>query len=120
MIDLARIPLQERKAFERMVANGVSWKLRDKMWKAVQLAEKSSRLPLKSPSKEERSEQRKKVQILAGVARKVAEEVQVSPELLAPRVMLEELVHQHPDPVLLRGWRGETVGPALTEALNAL
>lgn len=120
LVDLACTPFRDRKEFEHAVAGRVSWKLQDKMWKALQLAEKSPPLSLKSLSKEERSEQRRKVRILAGVARKVAEEIRVSPELLAPRVMLEELVHQNPDPVLLRGWRGETVGPALTEALNAL
>ena len=120
LVDLACAPLQDRGAFERAVAGRVSWKLQNKLWKTLQLAEKHPPLSLKSLSREERSEQRRKVRILAGIARKIAGEIKVSPELLAPRVMLEELVHQTPDPVLLQGWRGKTVGPALVEALNAL
>ena len=120
LVDLACRPFRDRQAFEHAVAGRVSRKLQDKMWKTLKLAEGGSPLSLKSLSREERSEQRRKVRILAGVARKVAGEIEVSPELLAPRVMLEELVNRNPDPILLRGWRGETVGPALTEALDAL
>ena len=120
LIDLASAPLRNQEHLDHVLAGRASWKLRNRLWKALQLAEESPPLSLKPPSREERSEQRRKVRILAGVARKVAEEIEVSPELLAPRVMLEELVCQNPDPILLQGWRGKTVGPALTEALNAL
>ena len=120
LVELARKPFQNRKAFERAVAGRISWRLQDKMWKALQLAEKCPPLTPKSLSRDERSEQRRKVRILAGIARKIAKEIQVSPELLAPRIMLEELVNQEPDPILLQGWRGETVGPALIDALNAI
>lgn len=120
LVDLACTPFRDRQAFERAVAGRVSWKLQERLWKTLQLAEDCPPLSLKSMSREERSEQRRKVRILAGVVRKVAEEIGVAPELLAPRVMVEELVRQSPDPILLQGWRGETVGPALTEALNAL
>ena len=120
LVDLACTPLHDQKHFDRVLAGRASWKLRNRLWKALQLAEDTPPLTLKSVSRDERGEQRRKVRILAGVARKVAEEIGVSPELLAPRAMLEELVHQNPDPIVLQGWRGETVGPVLAEALNAL
>ena len=120
LADLACAQLRNRQEFDRTVADRVSWKLRDRLWETLQLAEEHPPLSLKSMSREERSEQHRKVRILAGVARRIAEEIEVSPELLAPRAMLEELVYQNPDSIVLQGWRGETVGPALTEALNAL
>ena len=120
LVELARTQFQNRQEFDRVVSGNVSWKFHDKLWKALKLAEKCPPLSPRSLSREERSEQRRKVRILSGVVHKVAKEINVSPELLAPRVMLEELVHQSPDPILLQGWRGETVGPVLTKALNAL
>ena len=120
LVDLACTPMRNQQDFDHALAGRASWKLRNKLWKALQLAEDTPPLTLKLMSRNERGERRRKVRILAGVVRKVAEEIGVSPELLAPRVMLEELVHQSPDPIVLQGWRGETVGPVLTEALNAL
>lgn len=120
LVNLARSSFRNRHDFENVVTGWVSRRFHEGLWRTLREAEKHPPLSLKSVSKEERSEQRRKVRILAGVARKIAEEIGVSPELLAPRVMLQELVHRSPDPILLQGWRGEMVGPALTEALDAL
>ncbi len=120
LVDLASTPLHDQEHFDHVLGGRASWKLRNRLWKALKWAEEDPPITLKPMNRDERGEERRKVRILAGVARKVAEEIEVSPELLAPRVMLEELVRQSPDPIVLQGWRGETVGPALTEALNAL
>ena len=119
LVHLASAALPNRKAFERAVAGKIAWNLQDRLWKTLQLAEDCPPLSLKSISREKRSEQSAKVQVLAKIARRFAREVQVSPELLAPRVMLEELVSDSPNPILLQGWRGETIGPVLAKALDA-
>ena len=116
---LARTPPTNRKNFIRMVDGTVSERLHDKLWNALQEAQDRPPLAVKSIGRAERIEQRRQVRLLAAVARKVAEDLQVSPELLAPRAMLEALVQRQPNSTLLQGWRQQTVGPALTDALNA-
>ncbi len=120
LVALACVTPDNRDDFTQIVAGKVSWKLHERLWKALQEAHRAPPIQRKTMGRDERMEMRRRIRILAGVARKVAEEIKVSPELLAPRTMLEDLVRQNPDPVLLRGWRGKTVGPALTQALDAL
>ena len=117
---LACAPPRDRRKFERIVTGQMAWKFHERLWKALQESHEQPPMTRTHISRDERAEMQRQVRILAGVARKIAEEIEVSPELLAPRTMLEDLVREKPDPVLLRGWRGETVGPALTQALNAL
>ncbi len=119
LVDLASATPSNRKAFERVVAGRVCRKLRDELWEALRLAEDDPPLALNSMHWEERNEQRRKAKALAGIVREVSQDIRVSPELLAPRAMLMELLDQTPDPAVLQGWRGETVGPALTQALDA-
>lgn len=120
LVALACAAPEDREDFEQIVAGRVSWKLHERLWKALQEAHRCPPIQRKTMDRNERMEMRRRIRILAGVARKVAEDIEVSPELLAPRAMLEDLVRQNPDPILLQGWRGETVGPALTQALDAL
>lgn len=120
LVALACTAPQDRDQFERIVSGQMSWKLHERLWKALQDAHHHPPMTRNLMDRNERMEMRRKVRILAGVARKVAEEIEVSPELLAPRAMLEDLVRQNPDPILLQGWRGKMVGPALTQALDAL
>lgn len=120
LVALACATPEDREDFEQIVAGRVPWKLHERLWKTLQEAHRCPPIQRKLMNRNERMEMRRKIRILAGVARKVAEEIEVSPELLAPRAMLEDLVRQNPDPVLLQGWRGKMVGPALTQALDAL
>lgn len=120
LVALACAAPEDREDFKQIVTGRISSKLHERLWKALQEAHRCPPIQRKAMGRNERMEMRRRIRILAGVARKVAEEIKVSPELLAPRAMLEDLVRQNPDPILLQGWRGETVGPALTQALDAL
>ena len=118
--DLARTPPGSRKSFNHTVSETVYHRLHDELWNALQEAQDLPPLPLPSIGHAERTEQKRKVRLLAETTRKVAGDLQVSPELLAPRAMLESLVRQQPDPALVSGWRRQTIEPILRETLDAL
>ena len=120
LVALSSTAPQNRDDFERIVADKIPRKLYERLWKVLQKAYRLPPITRTFMNRNARTEMQRKTRILAGVARKIAEDIEVSPELLAPRAMLEDLVQQNPDPVLLQGWRGKTVGPALTQAIDAL
>ena len=119
LIDLTRTPPRTRDGLNQRIRGAVPRRVWDELWTVMQQA--ADRTPPKpsSLSREERIAQQAKVQKLMAIARKTARELDVAPELLATRSMLEELVQQRPNPALLQGWRRRQVGLALQEALHA-
>ena len=119
LIELTRTPPSSRNSFDRQVGNAVPRRVRNELWAAVQKAQGQAPPKLPTPTREERIAQQAKVQQLMPIVRQAARDLDMAPELLATRAMLEELVQQRPNPALLQGWRRGQIGLALQERLRA-
>ena len=123
LVALASTPPATWESFKRSVGDSISKKFQDELWTVLRQYQDHPPATLetiKTVSRAERLELRKKVQCLSATVREIAESLNIVPELLAPRSMLEELAQQRPNPSLLQGWRRETVGLALQSTLHAL
>ncbi len=119
LIDLTRALPRTRNDFNRLIGNAVPRKVQSELWAALEQTHDQMPPKLSTPTREERIAQQAKIRQLMAVARKVASELDMAPELLATRAMLAELVQRRPNPALLQGWRRDQIGLALQEALDA-
>ena len=55
--------------------------------------------------------------LLTAVAKIHARGLEINPTILAPRKSIEDLIKGNNDTAVMRGWRGQLIGPALQSVL---
>ena len=115
LADLARMENPDRAGFERILRRALRGAgLRAELWQALERAqEAASPVP---PSRAERMRLRERTRALRPQLARVAQELGVAVELLAPRGMVEELLRGAERPQLLRGWRGRALADTVAAA----
>jgi ribonuclease D len=110
---------EDRAALERVSAapRGLIEKSGDALVSIVKSTAQLSATPHPRPRERPDPEQQKRLKHLAATVRKVAEHLDLSPELLATRRDLQQLLTGNRDIEPLRGWRREVIGEVLLKAL---
>ncbi|HKE46347.1 MAG TPA: ribonuclease D [Steroidobacteraceae bacterium] len=117
--DIVRALPEDRAAFERLesLPRGLLEKSGEELAGVVQ---STARLNATArPQQRERpdAEQQRRLKHLAATVRRVAEQLDLSPELLATRRELQQLLGGNRDIEPLRGWRRDVIGDVLLQAL---
>ena len=64
------------------------------------------------------SDQDAALDLLTAVAKIHAQGLEINPAILAPRKSIEDLIKGNNDTAVMRGWRGQLIGPALQSVLT--
>jgi ribonuclease D len=119
LYEIVRQLPEDRAALERVAAapRGLIEKSGDALVSIVKSTAQLDATPRVRPGERPDPEQQKRLKHLAATVRRVAEHLDLSPELLATRRDLQQLLTGNRDIEPLRGWRREVIGEVLLKAL---
>jgi ribonuclease D len=117
--EMVRALPENRVSLERLVSvpRGLVEKSGDELTSVVQSTAQLNATPKSLPRRRPDPEQQRRLRHLAATVRGIAEKLNISPELLATRRDLQQLLAGNADIEPLRGWRREVIGEALLKAL---
>jgi ribonuclease D len=117
--EMVRALPEDRAALERLdaVPRGLVEKSADELTSVVRSTALLNATPRSLTRGRPDPELQRRLKHLAATVRGVAEQLKISPELLATRRDLQELLAGNADIEPLRGWRRQVIGEALLKAL---
>ena len=117
--EMVRALPEDRAALERLdaVPRGLVEKSADELTSVVRSTAQLNATPRSLTRGRPDPELQRRLKHLAATVRGVAEQLKISPELLATRRDLQELLAGNADIEPLRGWRRQVIGEALLKAL---
>ena len=117
--EMVRALPEDRAALERLdaVPRGLVEKSADELTSVVRSTAELNATPRSTTRGRPDPELQRRLKHLAATVRGVAEQLRISPELLATRRDLQQLLAGNADIEPLRGWRRQVIGEALLKAL---
>ncbi len=117
--EMVRALPEDRAALERLdaVPRGLVEKSADELTSVVRSTAQLNATPRSLTRGRPDPELQRRLKHLAATVRGVAEQLKISPELLATRRELQQLLAGNADIEPLRGWRRQVIGEALLKAL---